>query len=37
VGKTTVEMQTQETFVGWDFVTIWDIDSAENNGYPFLR
>lgn len=37
VGKTTVEMNTQETFVDWDFDTIWDIDPTENNGYPFLR
>ena len=37
VGKTTAEMQTKTTFVDWDFDTIWDIDPAENNGYPFLR
>mgnify|MGYP001002077618 CR=1 FL=1 len=36
-GKTTAEMQTKTTFVDWDFDTIWDIDPAENNGYPFLR
>jgi len=33
-GKTTAEMQTQSTFTGWDFTTIWGIDSG---GYPYLR
>ena len=23
VGKTTAEMQTQSTFIGWDFTSIW--------------
>ncbi len=31
-GKTTAQMYQQATFVGWDFVTIWEID--EGNGYP---
>lgn len=33
-GKTTAEMQTQSTFVGWDFDTVWNIASGT---YPFLR
>jgi hypothetical protein len=33
-GKTTAEMQTQSTFVGWDFSTVWNIASGV---YPFLR
>ena len=33
-GKTTAEMQAQVTFVGWDFVNIWDIN--EGISYPFL-
>ncbi len=37
VGRTTAEMKDQTTFTGWDFAAIWDMDSAENNGYPFLR
>jgi len=36
-GKTTAEMKTQATFIGWDFVTtpVWKINS-NNNGYPYL-
>ncbi|MGI6449213.1 MAG: cell wall-binding repeat-containing protein [Desulfitobacteriia bacterium] len=37
VGKLTLELQDQTTFTGWDFVTIWNIGPAINNGYPFLR
>jgi hypothetical protein len=33
-GKTTTEMQTQSTFTGWDFTTVWNIASES---YPFLR
>jgi WD40 repeat protein len=35
-GKTTAEMKTKATFTdaGWDFVTIWDIHPAINDGYP---
>jgi hypothetical protein len=33
-GKTTAEMQTQSTFIGWDFSTVWNIASGT---YPFLR
>lgn len=32
--KTTAEMRTQETFVGWDFVNVWDI---QDGYYPFLK
>jgi hypothetical protein len=37
-GKTTAQMKTKATFTnaGWDFVTIWGIDPATNDGYPFL-
>jgi len=36
-GKTTVEMQTENTYTdsGWDFIEIWNI--GENQTYPFLR
>ncbi|MGE5456714.1 MAG: GLUG motif-containing protein, partial [Ignavibacteriales bacterium] len=34
VGKTTTEMHTQSTYIGFDFTTIWSI-SAGN--YPTLR
>ncbi|MDA3814498.1 MAG: hypothetical protein PF570_09645 [Candidatus Cloacimonetes bacterium] len=37
-GKTTAEMQTQSTFVNWDFSTpIWKIHSSLNSGYPYLE
>jgi hypothetical protein len=34
VGKTTAEMYTQSTYVGWDFVNNWSI--KENQSYPTL-
>lgn len=36
-GKTTSEMRQQATFTGWNFSTVWAIDSATNGGYPYLR
>jgi len=33
-GKTTTEMQTQSTFTGWDFTSIWQINGTH---YPVLR
>ena len=35
-GKTTAEMKTQATFVGWDFPTTWTLNSTDNGGYPAL-
>jgi len=35
VGKTTVEMKQQATYVGWDFVNVWMIEEGVN--YPYLR
>ena len=37
-GKTTTQMKTQSTFSGWDFSTVWSIDSGGtiNSGYPYL-
>jgi putative cell wall-binding protein len=37
VGKLTSEMKDSTTFTGWDFDITWDIDSGNNDGYPFLR
>nr|WP_299068666.1 GLUG motif-containing protein [uncultured Allomuricauda sp.] len=37
VGKTTAEMQLEETFTNWDFSTIWKIDGLNNGGYPYLQ
>ena len=38
-GLTTAQMKTSAPFIaaGWDFDTIWAIDPAINNGYPYLR
>ncbi|MDX9917793.1 MAG: InlB B-repeat-containing protein, partial [Gudongella sp.] len=33
-GKTTAEMQTQATYVGWDFTSTWSINE---NSYPILK
>ena len=35
--KTTAEMKTQATFVGWDFYEIWDIAANINEGYPHFN
>ena len=32
-GKTTAEMQTESTFAGWDFASVWEI---KPNNYPTL-
>lgn len=34
-GKTTAQMKTKSTFIGWDFDGIWNID--EGITYPYLR
>jgi len=31
------EMQDKESFTGFNFDTIWDIDPSINSGYPYLR
>jgi len=38
-GKTTAEMKTVTTFTdaGWDLLTIWNMLSGCNDGYPCLR
>ncbi len=38
-GETTTEMKSQSTFTGygWNFTTVWSIDSSINNGYPYLK
>lgn len=36
IPKTTQEMKQQSTFIGWDFINIWGIESGFNDGYPFL-
>jgi len=32
---TTAQMKDKTSFVGWDFINVWDI--GENQTYPFLR
>jgi hypothetical protein len=34
-GKTSKEMKSRSTFLGWDFETVWQIE--EDNSYPSLR
>jgi Secretion system C-terminal sorting domain/The GLUG motif len=38
IGKSTADMKTQSTFTnaGWNFTTVWSINSSINNGYPCL-
>jgi len=36
MGKTTAEMQTQSTYTGWNFSSIWSILAEDNDGYPHL-
>jgi hypothetical protein len=33
-GKSTADMKTQSTYIGWDFNTDWFIAGNANNGYP---
>jgi hypothetical protein len=33
-GRTTAEMQTQSTFVGWDFETLWGLSIYDEYKYP---
>ncbi len=38
--RTTEQMRYPfdiNTYVGWDFTTIWDADASINNAYPYLR
>jgi len=34
---TPEEMRTKESFIGWDFETVWVINSKINEGYPYLK
>lgn len=36
-GKTTEDMINKDTYIDWDFDSIWKIDSSINDGYPFLQ
>ncbi len=34
-GKSTAEMKSKDTFIGWDFVEVWGIEDVQT--YPFLK
>jgi hypothetical protein len=36
-GKSTSDMKTQSSYSTWDFTSVWAINSAKNDGYPYLR
>jgi hypothetical protein len=36
-GRTTAQMRDKNTYVGWDFESVWDMDGSVNDGMPFLR
>jgi hypothetical protein len=37
-GKTTAQMKTKSTYVGWDFSDVWDIDGQFfNSGMPYFQ
>ncbi|MDF2648374.1 MAG: 6-bladed beta-propeller, partial [Paenibacillus sp.] len=35
--KTTLEMQSKITYIGWNFSDIWEINASRNDGYPYLN
>lgn len=35
--KTIAQLKQQETFIDWDFNTVWGINPGINDGYPYLR
>lgn len=37
IERTQAQMKERDTFEGWNFDTIWAIDPARNNGYPYLK
>ncbi len=37
VGLTSAEMKDKESYLFWDFDTMWDINENYNDGYPYLR
>ena len=37
ISKTIDELKTQSTYQDWNFESIWDINSAVNNGFPYIR
>jgi hypothetical protein len=36
-GLTTANMLLQASYTGWDFTTIWSINSVSNSGYPYFQ
>ena len=35
--KTNAQLKNKDTFAGWNFETIWGMDSSINDGYPYLQ
>lgn len=35
--KTDIQLQSASTYPGWDFVNVWNLSTAVNNGYPTLK
>ncbi len=36
-GLTTTQMKDSSNYAGWDFDTVWAINSGINDGYPYLQ
>ena len=36
-GKSSAEMKSGNTYINWDFSTVWNVSASTNNGYPYLR
>lgn len=36
-GRTTAQLKTQSTYVGWNFTNVWVLNPSVNSGYPNLR
>ena len=37
LGRSSSLLQLENTFTGWDFDTVWAVDSTKNGGYPYLK
>ena len=37
IGLNDTQMKQQVSYSGWDFTNAWAINSAKNNGYPYLK
>lgn len=37
IGKTAAKLKDEDTFVDWNFRTLWEIAPLVNDGYPFIN